>query len=198
MRTYAYLRFDSYNHSDQISYSSFLREHGFNVQKNRVIIEEVGGEVSVIYRNKLNNLIEYSLENNDLLIVKGIDSLGSNFAEILKITHKLDQKGIRLICVDYSKYELTGDKKVFFLHFLKLCLAFETLTSKNNPKPISNYKFNKVGRPEKLTKEQKKEVMEKYKKGWTVYRLAMDFNVSRTVIQRVLDKEVKNKELTVF
>lgn len=81
---------------------------------------------------------------------------------------------------------------------MKLCLAFETLTSKNNPKPICNYKFNKVGRPEKLTKEQKKEVMEKYKKGWTVYRLAMDFNVSRTVIQRVLDKEVKNKELTVF
>lgn len=191
MRTYAYFRVDTYDNSIEASYSSLLREHGYVVQKNRLIIEEVGVDKSISIRDKLTNLIEYSMEADDLLIVKGIDCLGSNYREILNIVESLEKKGIRLICIDYSKHELIGEIRVFFIHFLKLCLNFEKLHLDSKAKFKHGSESYKAGRPEKLTNEQKQLVIEKYKKGWSVYRLAQEFEVSRTVIQRILDNETK-------
>ncbi|MDX8253721.1 recombinase family protein [Acinetobacter pittii] len=191
MRTYAYFRVDNYDNSNEASYSSLLKEHGYVVQKNRLIIEEVGVDKSISIRGKFNNLISYSMEIDDLLIVKGIDCLGSTYNEILKVVESLEQKGIRLICIDYSKQELVGEIRDFFIYFLKLCLNFENQHQACKAKLKHDSGSHKIGRPEKLTNEQKQQILEKYKKGWSVYRLALDFEVSRTVIQRVLDKESK-------
>lgn len=191
MRTYAYFRVDNYDNSNEASYSSLLKEHGYVVQKNRLIIEEVGVDKPISIRGKFNNLIGYSMETDDLLIVKGIDCLGSTYNEILKVLENLEQKGIRLICIDYSKHELADDIREFFLYFLKLCLDFENLHLNCKVKLKNDSGAYKVGRPEKLTNEQKQLLIEKYKKGWSVYRLALDFEVSRTVIQRVIDNENK-------
>jgi len=190
MRTYAYVRVEPNVKFESSKYLSFFNEYGYKIQKNRLVFEEASVKKSISYRDILQNLIEYALEENDLLVIKSIDCLGCNFEEILFITNKIYKKNIRLICLDYSKSEIKGDMKVFFIHFLKLGFEFEKLfiSTKEGHKTI----VKKVGRPESLTEEQKKIVIDNLKSGESVYALAKQFSVTRTVIQRILDRSVKN------
>lgn len=191
MRTYAYVRVDPNTHIDVNRYINLFNEYGFKVQKNRLVVEEVLVNKSVNYRDRLLNLINYSLEADDILVVKGIDSLGSTFNEIIKIFNKIEENKIRLICLDYSKNEIKDDLKVFFIHFLKICFEFEKLFKAECHKVKESTISRKVGRPEILSNEQKEKVVELYKKGYSVYSLAKEFSVTRTVIRRILDKASK-------
>ena len=47
-----------------------------------------------------------------------------------------------------------------------------------------------MGRPEILNDNQKEEVIEKFKQGYTIYSLAKEYSVTRTVIQRLLSKKL--------
>ena len=62
-------------------------------------------------------------------------------------------KKIRLIFFDYSKSEINGDMKLFFIYFLKLCIEFEKLSQLNIKK--QNKVVKKTGRSEILTENQK-------------------------------------------
>ncbi|EEY78130.1 putative DNA-invertase from lambdoid prophage Rac [compost metagenome] len=186
MRTYAYIRVDPYDNIDKVNYISIFKDYGYNIQKNRLVVEEVLVSKSICYRNIFMNLINYSLEQEDRLVIKSLDCLGNSFDEIYNMLKELDEKRIKLICLDYSKSEINGELKVFFIHFLSMCKEFEKKFSLSNNIDIKNTK--KVGRPEILNEKQKAKVIEMYKKGHTVYGLAKNFSVTRTVIQRILDK----------
>jgi len=194
MRTFAYVRVDPDEQIDIRKCISIFNDSGYNIQKNRLIIEEVSVEKSISYREKFIKLVYYGLEEGDGLIIKSIDCLGSCFEEIFDIVYKIEQKKISLICMDYSKNVIQGDIKIFFLHFLKLCLEFEKLKS-NRKLQLKNSKVTKnIGRPEKLNAEEKHMVVAKYKQSSSVYRLAKEFEVSRTVIQRILANETKKSK----
>ncbi|QRQ11554.1 recombinase family protein [Acinetobacter pittii] len=186
MRTYAYLRINPNSNFVSEKYISLLRDLGYSVQKNRLIVEEVLACKSIFYRDKILNLIEYSLEEDDLLIVKSIDCLGRNFDEIIKIINKIYIKKIRIICIDYSKNEISGELKTIFLHFLKISFEFESLFLVNSKMEVVDNMTKKVGRPEVLNNDQKDKVILLYKQGISVYSLAKKFSVTRTVIQRVI------------
>lgn len=186
MRTYAYIRIDPYDNIDKVKYISIFKDYGYNIQKNRLVLEEVLVSKSICYRNIFMNLINYSLEQEDILVIKSLDCLGNSFDEIYNTLKEIDEKRIKLICLDYSKSEINGELKVFFIHFLSMCKEFEKKFSLSNNIDIKNTK--KVGRPEILNEKQKAKVIEMYKKGHTVYGLAKNFSVTRTVIQRILDK----------
>ncbi|MGE8597805.1 MAG: recombinase family protein [Acinetobacter calcoaceticus] len=186
MRTYAYIRVDPYDNIDKVKYISIFKDYGYNIQKNRLVLEEVLVSKSICYRNIFMNLINYSLEQEDILVIKSLDCLGNSFDEIYNTLKEIDEKRIKLICLDYSKSEINGELKVFFIHFLSMCKEFEKKFSLSNNIDIKNTK--KVGRPEILNEKQKAKVIEMYKKGHTVYGLAKNFSVTRTVIQRILDK----------
>ncbi|RZF50231.1 recombinase family protein [Acinetobacter halotolerans] len=189
MRTYAYVRLDPNLQMESGKFLSFFNEYGYKIQRNRLVLEEVSVDKSIVFRDKFLNLINYSLEEGDLLVIKSIDCLGCSFEEILSIIDKIYQKKIRFICLDYSKNEIEGDLKTFFIHFLKLCYEFEKLFRCSNENKRNVVK--KVGRPEILTNDQKIQVIEKFKKGESVYSLAKQFSVTRTVIQRILHKAAK-------
>lgn len=190
MRTYAYVRIDPYTEIDLEEFLSFFYKYGYKIQKNRLILEEVEVNKSIVFRDKILNIINYSLEADDHLVVKSIDCLGCNFDEILSTANAIYQKKIRLTCLDYSKNEINGNLKTFFLYFLKLCFEFEKKLNSNSEK--NNKIVRKVGRPEILTNDQKAQVIEMFKKGKSVYSLAKSFSVTRPVIQRVLDQMIKN------
>ncbi|KHF78794.1 resolvase [Acinetobacter sp. neg1] len=189
MRTYAYIRVNPNTDIETSKFSSFFSDKGYNIQKNRLIIEEVSIDKSIIYRDKILNLINYSLEENDLLLIKSIDCLGCNFQEILHLLQKIDHMKIKIICFDYSNHEINGDLKVFFLHVLKIFTEFEINLQRNSN--IERKVKRKVGRPEILNNEQKKHVIDLYKKGYSVYSIAKKFSVTRTVIQRLLEKNAR-------
>ena len=151
-----------------------------------MVVEEVLVSKSIYYRDIFLNLINYSLEQEDSLVVKSLDCLGSSFDEIYNTLKKIDEKNIKLICLDYSKSEIDGELKIFFTHFVNMCKEFEKQFRQPSNLNITNVK--KVGRPEILNEKQKAKVLEMYKKGYTVYGLAKNFSVTRTVIQRILDR----------
>lgn len=195
MRTFAYSRVDpSVKGKESERYVRELEVRGFTVPQKRIFIEEVVVETSINLRDKFINLINYALEENDVLIVKGLDCLGSNFEEINNSIVLLNMRKVRLICLDFSIKELEGDLKAVFTHLLKMCLCFENGFNKGK-----NQIIKKIGRPEALTQDQKDEVMCKYKQGMTIYSIAKEYNVARSVIQRIIDSyltRITDKKLT--
>lgn len=125
MRTYGYIRVDLDSNIEKSKYISSLKDFGFNLQKNRLVIEKVLAKKSICYRNSFLNLIEYALEQEDTLIVQSLDCLGSSFEEIHNTINKIDKKRIKLIYLEYSRNEITGELKIFFLHFLNMCKKFK-------------------------------------------------------------------------
>ncbi|WP_224965031.1 recombinase family protein [Acinetobacter guillouiae] len=189
MRTYAYFRIDELS-MDEFNYADYILGYGYEIPKNRLVFEQVKIGIPLEFRHKLINLINYTLENGDLLLIDGIDSLGSDFKEIYSSVNFIFKKGIRLVCLDFSKNEIKGDIKKIFFHFLKICSDFDGKLQSN--RKIGNRNINKVGRPKILNKIQKEEVLEKFKNGQSVYSLAKQYSVTRTVIQRLLSKSSDN------
>lgn len=137
MRIYAYVRVDP-NTQENFNYLTFFQKFGYSIPKQRLIVEEVAVDTPIIYRDKLINLINYGLEEGDLLVFKGIDCLGSCFEEIYNIVNTIEERKITLICLDYSKKEISEDLKLIFFHFLKLCFNFEAKLKKRK-KGNSNF-----------------------------------------------------------
>ncbi|CAI3158349.1 Serine recombinase PinR [Acinetobacter calcoaceticus] len=191
MRTYAYMRFNS--NIDEFDkekdfFISLLNDFNHIVQYSRVVLELVSVDKSITFRTIFFNLINYSLEEGDFLIVKSIDCLGNCFKEILSTIILIERKKIKLLILDYRNSELEGDIKNNLIHFLEICIDFEKLFLSDQTVQKKHSLSKKVGRPEKLTNDQKQEVINKFKKGFSVYSLAKDLAVSRTVIQRIIEK----------
>ena len=81
VRTYAYFRIDELS-MDEFNYADYILGYGYEIPKNRLVFEQVKIGIPLEFRHKLINLINYTLENGDLLLIDGIDSLGSDFKEI--------------------------------------------------------------------------------------------------------------------
>jgi putative DNA-invertase from lambdoid prophage Rac len=192
VRAYAYFRIDG-GSVNEFNYSNYLLGYGYQIPENRLIFEQVKVSIPFEFRHQFKILINYTLESGDLLLIDGIDALGSNFKEIYATVNFIFKKGIRLVCLDFSKKEIKGDIKKIFFHFLKICSDFDKKVQLD--KMVSSKKNTKVGRPEILNKRQKKEVIEKFKNGQSVYSLARQYSVTRTVIQRLL---AKSSESIIF
>lgn len=191
MRIYAYMRIDS--NSEDIEkekefFISLLASFNHKVNSNRVIFEIVSVDKSITIRTIFLNLINYSLEENDFLIIKGIDCLGSNFTEILSSIMLIEKNKVKLIILDYFNCEFKDDIKNNFIHFIEICIKFEKLFLIDCVGQKKTSLSRKGGRPEKLSNDQKQDVINKFKKGFSVYSLAKDLAVSRTVIQRIIKK----------
>jgi len=70
---------------------------------------------------------------------------------------------------------------------LKLCADFEGKANISK-KSVLNKAKKRVGRPEILSDKQKKEALENFKKGHSIYSIAKHYSVTRTVIQRLILK----------
>jgi putative DNA-invertase from lambdoid prophage Rac len=195
VRNYAYFRVDNIL-VDQFKFLNLINGFEYEVQGSRIIFEQVKLNVSLDYRLKFLNLIKFTLERGDLLIINGIDSLGSDFKEVYSSINFIFKKEIRLVCLEFSKKEISGDLKKIFLHFTKLCSDFEgKIGYKSN---VEVKKKKKVGRPEIFNQTQKEEVLEKFKNGQSVYSLAKQYSVTRTVIQRILSKSINDSISGIF
>jgi len=185
VRAYAYFRVEELS-VNEFNYADYILGYGYEIPQNRLVFEQVKVGIPLEFRHKLISLINYTLESGDLLLIDGIDSLGSDFKEIYSTVNFIFKKGIRLVCLEFSKKEIKGDIKKIFFHFLKICSDFDGKLQ--SEKRTGNKKISKVGRPEILTKTQKNEVLERFKNGQSVYSLAKEYEVTRTVIQRLLAK----------
>jgi putative DNA-invertase from lambdoid prophage Rac len=186
MSNYAYFRVDC-SVDSEVDYSSILRNSNRDFLESKIFIEEVKAEISLKYRDVFINLINCVMEKNDLLFIKGIDSLGSNFNEIIFSVNLIFKKEIKLVCYDFCKDEIDGKVKETFMNSLKLFSDFEN--NKRKSKKIVDINNNKrVGRPEILSQKQKEEVLSMFENGDSVYSIAKKYSVARTVIQRIISR----------
>ena len=185
MRIYAYFRIDKLTVKKN-NYVDFINYYGYTVDRSGIIIEDVEINTTLELRYKFMNLISNTLKRGDLLIIEGIDSLGSSFKEIIHCINVLFKNEIKLVCLEFSKLELNGDIKKIIYHVFKLCSIFEEKIESVKKSGIR--KSSKVGRPEVLNSNQKDEIFKKYKKGKSINSLAKEYFVTRTVIQRLLSK----------
>lgn len=192
MRSYFYSRKDPNMENQSFNYVSYLESFGYKVEESRIIIEELSIDIPVSFRSKFISLIEYGLEKGDMLIVRSLDDLGSNFNEICKILDKIENKGLDFICLDFSKSIIKGELKEIFIDILKMCFNFEL--KYHDSMVLKKSSSKKVGRPEILNEKQKEEIMCKIKKGHTIYSIAKEYSVTRTVIQRIMNKNYKQIE----
>lgn len=191
MRIYAYIRVNCSIENieeEKESFISLLNTFDYKIHPKRVIFELVSVDKPITLRTIFLNLINYSLEEDDFLIVKGIDCLGSSFTEILSSIKLIERKKIKLIILDYFNCEFEDDIKNNFIHFIEICINFEKLFLIDCVGQKKSSLSRKGGRPEKLSNDQKQDVINKFKKGFSVYSLAKDLAVSRTVIQRIIKK----------
>ncbi len=130
MRTYAYMRIncnvDDLDKEKEF-FISLLNDFNHKIQYSRVILELVSVDKSITLRTIFFNLLNYSLEEEDFLIVKGIDCLGNSFKEILFTIILIEKKKIKLIILDYINSELKEDIKSNFIHFIEIGIGFEKL-----------------------------------------------------------------------
>ncbi|MDR0238034.1 recombinase family protein [Acinetobacter sp.] len=195
MRKYGYVRTNLNQDFDIEAHLSKLDELGHHLKRNRLIVEQVLINKSICYRDKFISLFNYALDEGDFLIIKNIDCLGNCFEEILETIEKLDKKKVRLVCLDFSNNEISGEIKNHFIKFLKMCNCFEVQFShKKNISRHEDTPVRKVGRPEVLNDVQKREVIDLFKNGYSIYYLAKEYSVARTVIQRILKKTKDNLE----
>ncbi|QOW98616.1 recombinase family protein [Acinetobacter sp. Ac-14] len=190
MRIYAYIRVNCSIENieeEKESFISLLNSFDYKIHPKRVIFELVSVDKPITLRTIFLNLINYSLEEDDFLIVKGIDCLGSSFTEILSSIKLIERKKIKLIILDYFNCEFEDDIKNNFIHFIEICINFEKLFLIDCVGQKKSSLSRKGGRPEKLSNDQKQDVINKFKKGFSVYSLAKDLAVSRTVIQRMAE-----------
>lgn len=183
MRNYAYFRIDKLTVKKN-NYIDLMNFYGYTVHANRIVTEEVEINTALELRYKFMNLIKNTLKSGDLLIIEGIDSLGSSFKEIIHCINILFKNEIKLVCLELSKLEISGDIKKIIYHVFYLCSAFEEKIELVKNSGIR--KSSKVGRPEVLNSNQKDEILKKYKKGKSINSLAKEYFVTRTVIQRLL------------
>lgn len=187
MRVYTYFRVNVFS-EEKDDYNRFLSMVGCKIPESRMILEEVKEDVSLKYRNKFLDLINHSIENGDYLFISGLDSLGSNFNEINSSLKLIFKKKVRLICFEFSGNEISGDIKKLFIHFFKMASDFEERVHESR-KIVTNKNLKRAGRPEILNNKQKDEVMALFKKGQSVYSIAKQFSVTRTVILRLISKK---------
>jgi len=130
MRIYAYMRVNS--NIDELdkekeSFISLLNTFNHKVPYSRVVLELAAVDKSITLRTIFFNLINYSLEEDDFLIVKGIDCLGNSFKEILSTIMLIEKKQIKLIILEYFNCELKESIRNNFIHFIEICISFEKL-----------------------------------------------------------------------
>jgi putative DNA-invertase from lambdoid prophage Rac len=183
VRNYAYFRIDSLTVIKK-NYIDLINCYGYSVHVNRIVTEEVEINTALELRYKFMNLIKNTLKSGDLLIIEGIDSLGSSFKEIIHCINILFKNEVKLVCLEFSRLEISGDIKKIIYHVFNLCSAFEEKIELVKNSAIR--KSSKVGRPEVLNSNQKDEILKKYKKGKSINSLAKEYFVTRTVIQRLL------------
>lgn len=92
MKVFGYVRIEPNSSIELNKYYDFFNSFGFNLEKNKLIIEEASVDTPIKYRDTVVDLVKYDLDENNILIVKGLDSLGSNFKEIYDFLNLLDEK----------------------------------------------------------------------------------------------------------
>ncbi len=167
-----------------------IRAAGFQVQPRRIVTETISGSIAASERPGFARLID-RLEEGDILVVTKLDRLGRNAMDVRKTVDQLDELGIKVHCLALGGVDLTSPAGRMTMGVINAVAEFERdlLIERTQAGLIRAKSEGKtLGRPPRLTEDQKRAVVAKLQDGASISRLARDYGVSRLTISRARDK----------
>ena len=185
-RTFAYCRVST---SDQTTDNQIqeIASAGFTVDPKRVVTETVSGSVAAMERKGFAKLVD-RLEAGDILIVTKLDRLGRNAMDLRATVERLASEGVKVHCLALGGVDLTSAAGKMTMAVIAAVAEFERdlLIERTQAGLVRAKASGKVlGRPQTLTDDEQRTIIEKRKQGISLGALAKEYAVSRAAIQRV-------------
>jgi Site-specific recombinases, DNA invertase Pin homologs len=190
-RTFAYCRVST---SDQTTDNQIqeIASAGFAVDPKRVVTETVSGSVAAMERKGFAKLVD-RLEAGDILIVTKLDRLGRNAMDLRATVERLAAEDIKVHCLALGGVDLTSAAGKMTMAVIAAVAEFERdLLIERTQAGLARAKASGkvLGRPQTLTDDQQRTIIEKRKQGVSLGALAKEYAVSRAAIQRVEKRTV--------
>ena len=185
-RTFAYCRVST---SDQTTDNQIqeIASAGFTVDPKRVVTETVSGSVAAMERKGFAKLVD-RLEAGDILIVTKLDRLGRNAMDLRTTVERLASEGVKVHCLALGGVDLTSAAGKMTMAVIAAVAEFERdLLIERTQAGLARAKASgkALGRPQTLSDDQQRTIIEKRKQGASLGALAKEYDVSRAAIQRV-------------
>ncbi len=161
---------------------------GFQVESHRIVAETISGSVEAAQRPMFSKLMD-KLESGDTLIVTKLDRLGRNAMDVRKTIEDLGLRGVRVHCLQLGGTDLNSAAGKIIMGVICEIAAFEKdllIERVNSGLKRAKAEGRILGRPSRLTNQQKGEIRRRKEAGETIYSLAKSYGVDRRLIQRAI------------
>lgn len=183
-RLFAYCRVST---SEQTTENQIMeiRRSGYDVTQERVVSEVVSGGVQAMKRKAFANMVNHSLERNDVLVVLKLDRLGRDNIDVQKTIELLMERGIKIISLDLPVKDLTSAEGKLMLQMFSAFAEFEKarITERTN-EGLKRAKQQgiRLGRP--VAVETRERVQEAQKQGLSQSKASKYLGLSIATIKR--------------
>lgn len=166
-----------------------IRNAGYDLSESRVISETVSGSVSALQRNEFSNLVAHKLERGDSLVVLKLDRLGRDSIDVQNTVELLQQKGVRLICLDLPIADLSSSEGTLMLQMMSAFAEFERNRIRERTQEglkRAKKEGKKLGRPPAL--KTTKDVLEAKSEGLSQSKVAARLGLGIATVKRHWNK----------
>jgi len=187
-RVFAYVRVSTNGQTTENQIGE-IRAAGFDVHARRVVSETVSGSLAAKDREGFAKLLD-RMEEGDVLVVTKMDRLGRNAMDVRATVELLAGMGVKVHCLALGGVDLTSSTGRMTMSVINAVAEFERdlLIERTQAGLIRAREQGRVlGRPAKLTLEQKRTVLARLGEGASISAVAREFAVSRLTIQRTRD-----------
>ncbi|EFZ7256142.1 recombinase family protein [Shigella sonnei] len=183
-RTFAYCRV-SVETSTTENQIQAIKKAGYDIPKSRVIEEVVSGSVSAMDRDGFANLVNHKLEEGDTLVVLKIDRLGRDNIDLQNTVTLLNDKGVKLICLDLPVKDLSSSEGKLVLQLFSTFAEFERNRIRERTKQgleRARVQGKVLGRP--IASDTTRAVLEYKERGLSQSQVAKVLNLSVRTVSR--------------
>lgn len=165
---------------------------GYDVELQNIYKDIYSGSKKFEERPELKKLMSV-LREGDTLVVYSIDRLSRRIKDVIKIVEYLEQVGVKLVLTT-TELDLTTPAGKLILHQFSALAEFELGQMKQRQrlgieraKKLGKYK----GRRSTLTKNQIEIIIELYKKGFSVRKIAEAVKIGKSSVHRIVNKSLQ-------
>ncbi|MEO3906290.1 recombinase family protein [Providencia rettgeri] len=127
MRTFVYCRCSTseQDNDNQVIAIRNARSEFANIPNNRIVKETISGSTQAMKRPLFSELVNSRLESGDTLVVLKLDRLGRDNIDVQQTVNLLEDKRIKLICLDLPISDITSPEGRFMLQVFSAFAEFE-------------------------------------------------------------------------
>lgn len=128
-----------------------IRSAGYDVEPGRVISETISGTIPALERTEFATLVNHRMESGDTLVVLKLDRLGRNNIDVQQTVNNLQQRGIKVVCLDLPIADLSSSEGKMMLQMFSAFAEFERNRIAERSKEGQNRaraEGKRIGRPE--------------------------------------------------